>query len=358
MGHETMTLSAVIPRRLLERVRLSPTDVLASHLQDSGLSDANVWRVQAADNSWAVRCWSPKEGLRERLQLIHTAQQQALRSGCQFIAAAIADRNGSRYLEHEGRIWEIAPWLPGAPLPTHAGESSLKSQRLRNAMSALAALHSAWRRLGQQTAPPPAVRDRIRRIVDWSRSEGNRWTQQICADQTSSHFTQEWFSPGKYLERWLRLAQRAGQWWFHNGADLYQRLVDLQVPQALHASLRDVRRTHILFVDEHVTGVIDFGSMRPDWPALDLARYLAESAGSSRELWRELTEQYASSVGNRPLHVGAVLTLAEATQIIAVDTWVQWLFTAPHRFAPTAPAVIERLETLETWFAARTSGAD
>src|SRR5207302_7945298 len=52
----------------------------------------------------------------------------------------------------------------------------------------------------------------------------------------------------------------------------------------LQVCLCDIWHDHVLFSGDAVTGIIDYGSVRHDHPAVDLARLLGSLAGDDAEL--------------------------------------------------------------------------
>ena len=73
----------------------------------------------------------------------------------------------------------------------------------------------------------------------------------------------------------------------------------LSVP--IQPCIRDIHREHVLFEDDRVTGIIDFGAMLPDSRAGDVARLLGSLAGDDRQLWEEGLAAYGRSFSAQPI---------------------------------------------------------
>jgi hypothetical protein len=118
--------------------------------------------------------------------------------------------------------------------------------------------------------------------------------------------------------------------------------------------LRDVHREHVLFEDERVSGLIDFGSVGFDTPAVDLARYLSSFARFS-PTWLDGDGVPGSSLREVGLDKEAwhqlVLVLVVTGTMAGCLQWKQWIVDE-HRSFPDRSAALERwhdrLEFLET----------
>jgi homoserine kinase type II len=285
------------------------------------------------------------------VDLIHRSLNQAIANGCDFVPKLRAFDGPVTVYEDASGFWEAANWLPGEPTPLLSAEANPQPEKLHCALAAIGQLHRALRDLETRVGPAPAVDDRLRRLAAWDPQQGARWQQRVKLSRSDRWKAASGGRGHDWIERWAALADRAGAWWEIHGARLVTQLNTMRSPRSLQVCLRDVRRTHVLFIDERVTGIIDFGALRVDWPALDLARYLAECSGPKPDGWLRPIAAHARSAGIGPIDADDIRALAEATQVVAVDTWVQWLFVEP-RFALDTSAVVERLQTLEHWFMA------
>ncbi len=127
-------------------------------------------------------------------------------------------------------------------------------------MGALAKLHCVWYEMSHQQAASPSVMQRIQMLNSWlSMSDlvervGANVRESIEAT-TSMSTIQMLQLHGPHLLGELRLAS--------------------QVAVVLHPVLRrDLWSDHLLFSGTEVSGIIDYGALRVDEPAADLARLL------------------------------------------------------------------------------------
>ena len=72
-----------------------------------------------------------------------------------------------------------------------------------------------------------------------------------------------------------------------------------EVRVTLHPVLRDIWSDHVLFQGEQVSGIIDFGTVRMDEPAADLARMLGSLHPFEEEVRLGAIEAYNRQ---RPVH--------------------------------------------------------
>ncbi len=127
--------------------------------------------------------------------------------------------------------------------------------------------------------------------------------------------------------------------------DLLRRWVDRTWP--LQPCLCDVWHDHVLFDGDRVTGLIDYGAMKIDHPAVDLARLLGSLAEDDLAGW---TIGLAAYREVRPLS-GGEEELARALDvtgtIAAAAVWLRWLYHDRKEFEDRAAAG-RRLEGLAT----------
>jgi homoserine kinase type II len=150
-------------------------------------------------------------------------------------------------------------------------------------------------------------------------------------------------------EVWPNLFDRAKQAIAHARACLasIQVMVEAacswQVP--LQPCIRDVWHDHVLFTGDCVTGLIDFGAMRVESVAADVARLLGSLAGDDRSLWQVGLAAYCSI---RPLSEDErtlVGVLDQSGVVLAVLNWLEWLYRQRRQF-PDPRAVARRFNDL------------
>jgi homoserine kinase type II len=109
--------------------------------------------------------------------------------------------------------------------------------------------------------------------------------------------------------------------------------------------IRDIHREHVLFQDECVSGLIDFGAMRCDSCAGDIARLLGSLAGDDRALWTVGLDAYQHV---RPLAEAEcrLVNVFDASGVLLSGiNWLEWVFIDGRAFENRS-AVISRFEEI------------
>src|SRR5262249_49484120 len=139
---------------------------------------------------------------------------------------------------------------------------------VKTACEELARLHDAWS--GEtQRGPCPGVQTRMRALVE---------------NEPLLRTGVEMFPPvsltlDPLLRRAVAVAARVAPLALQALQPWKQRELTLQ------PCVRDLRGEHVLFDDGRVGGIIDFGAMAVDHPAVDLARFLGDVARSDDSLF-------------------------------------------------------------------------
>ncbi len=228
------------------------------------------------------------------------------------------------------RLWELSTWLPG-----QADSAAVPSvARLESAARALARFHLAAGRDdagGPGSAAAPAV---ARRLALIDALQGGLGWQLRAASRSSPR-------PG--------LAPRAAMI-----LDGYARGVDrvasrLRAAQAIATPLQlchgDPWRDHVLFSGDQVTGLIDFGAMRIDARATDIARLLGSLAGDDAQAWRVATAAYEQIAPLCDGEAALIRALDQSTVLLSGMSWLRWLLLE-HRQFPTWEPVLQRLDAI------------
>lgn len=295
-----------------------------------GFSGARIWRVDTPRGLACLRRWPPGHPTRSRLEFIQAVLWHVDQEGFKQVPVPWETTRLTGYVEHEGHYWELTPWMPGVadyrlrPSP----------EKLQAAMAALARFHIA-----SATFPLPDLRS-VESPGMIERRERMLGYLHGGADELAAAIKPAIWP--EFAERAHRLvglfAYAAPQ-----AVELMNRAVQVRVE--LQACIRDIWHDHILFTGDFVTGVIDFGSMRPECVAADLARLLGSLAGDDRDAWRLGLAAYER---RRPL------TEAERSLIAAFDRssvlmsglqWLQWVYLE-RRTYDEPRRVIDRLDEI------------
>jgi len=294
----------------------------------SGLSGAEIFRTSSPLGRFALRCWPSEHPTDERLRSIHRLLTQAHERGCNFVPIPIASLSGETFIEFAGRRWQLERWMPGEPEPS--GSPSRK--RVSSALDALARLHRA---LDADTdhkhsvGPSPGLAERVRVLESCLNGDLHR-VRSALADASHS----DWHDRA---ERYSQLFERSAPAFF----TLLHRTA--QIEYRLQPVVRDVHREHVLFTGNEVTGLIDFGAMSVDNPAVDLARLLGSYDIDDAEERSALLIDYSPNLLSDEL--SAVEAFDRSGALLSPFRWLWWLFVERRTFRDMA-AVAHRFDVL------------
>jgi Ser/Thr protein kinase RdoA (MazF antagonist) len=248
--------------------------------------------------------------------------------GFHRVPLPLETRHHHGFVRHEGHLWELTPWLSGtADFAEHPSP-----QRLENALTALAQLHQAARSFPlAETGPAasPGIAERAARL-------------RALVDGRLAALARAVDAP-----LWPDLATRAARLVALAAATARKVFEQLEAARRLNVVLqpciRDIWRAHVLFVGDDVSGIVDFGSMRPDNVATDVARLLGSFARDDHENWQRGLSAYESV---RPLaddELALVSAFDKSTVLLGGLQWLEWVYLEGRRF-DNRTAVLDRVD--------------
>lgn len=281
-----------------------------------GLSGARLWRFRSEQGPLVLRAWPPHGPDRGHLEQVHRWLAQAGDLG--FLPVPIADLAGATLQDHQGQLWELSPWMPGAAemaRPPAIG-------RVRSAFAALGALHQRLA-AGQREGVSPGLAHRLAEVAGLARGGLDELERAIGR------------APGLPSDparmsalRWLTLARAVAPRLVEPLREAASRVVPLQ------PCLRDARPEHFLFEGDRVTGLVDFGAMGVDCVAGDLARLAGEWLDPEGDSSLR-AEALAAYERVRPLGAGEASLIDAFTASNALligERWVRWEFVEGRQF--------------------------
>ncbi len=347
---------------------VAPHEVHLGAMASGGLSGAWIWQGQSPHGPVALRAWPTVHPTPERLSQIHAAMRTARQLGLEIIPRIFGNRQGDSYVSDGQRLWELTQWMPGAA-DYHSAPSA---QRLQAAMRSLAELHLAWYRaaagdastawsncsaavasvVGPVSGASPTVAER-RQKLEFSLQQQSAWQRCVfasgadCAARQTDSLVNV-FGPNFSEPTAAALSSLAQQTLLHLaalGPGLLRHLIEVQAtPVRLQFVLRDVWSDHILFSEDRVSGIIDFGAARVDEPATDVARLLGSLEPLDASRW--LLGWQAYHAGNPHIELVRVQLLDRVGTLLAAVQWLQWLVIQPRQFDAPLPQLLERWRRL------------
>jgi Ser/Thr protein kinase RdoA (MazF antagonist) len=290
-----------------------------------GFSGARLWQTDGPAGPLCLRAW-PVGFPPERLLFIHLCMTNARDAGLSFAPRVFASLTGTLWVEHSGRLWELQEWLSGEA-SYHRRPSLAK---LQAACAALARLHACWASSSRiETGVCPAVTRRLEAVREWRELVQSAWHPVTQADDPARSL----------VERALRALANH----INVIPGLFQRW-NMRIGP-LQPCLCDVWHDHVLFDEDYVTGIVDYGAMKTDHPAVDVARLLGSFVEDDSDGWATGLAAYREV---RPFtaeeeKLARVLDLSGT--VVAASAWLRWLYHDGKEFADRAAAA-RRLETL------------
>jgi homoserine kinase type II len=298
-----------------------------------GFSGARLWRIHTGRGDSCLKAWPPGSMSPRYHVGIADLVRCARDAGLTFVPLLKPTPEGLSCVEFADRFWDLAGWMPGAA-DFHDNPSPA---RLEAATVALARLHRVWERFRFQPEPCPAVIRRLFVADGWTyeTARGARRPTFAAADPVSPWAERAW----NIVVRHIPVVRWSLESW---------RLVDVPV----QACQGDVWHDHVLFTGDEVTGLIDYGALKKDSVAADLARLLGSLVGDDLTLYELGLDAYASV---RPLsdRERQLVPLLDRTGVIlALATWLRRLYLLgewPDDRLAVARRIADFVRRAESW---------
>ena len=321
-----------VDREIERMVRLWPDDCQPTAAEPvrsaNSFSGAALWRLATPRGPLCLRRWPAEHPSPDRLQFIQAVLWHVDQEGFSQVPLPLETQHHHGFVRHAGHLWELAPWLAGeADYRLHPNPT-----RLENALHALARFHQAARTFPLPENGPigsPGLADRVLRLQGLL---GGRLKQLRKAVLEGAR--------PDLAERGRRLVELAAT----VGPRLLPALEQAgNLDVTLEPCIRDVWHAHILFVGDEVSGIVDFGAMRPDNVAADVARLLGSLAGDDRADWHRGLAAYQTVRRLTSHEVSLVSAFDRSTVLMGGLQWLEWIYLDGRQFADAA-AVLARVD--------------
>lgn len=317
-------------RRVLDHYGEDMRSAIVRQHQSTGFSGANIWRLETLRGPACLRRWPAEHPPSDRLEFIQAVLWHVDQEGFRLVPVPWETTTHAGYVDLGGHLWEVAPWLPGSA----DFHESCSPDKLAAAMVALARFHQAASSFPLPTrgpAPSPGILERRQRLETLRRGGVSRLA--------AAARNEDWPEAQARAREIIRLFELTSA----DIAPLLDRASLVNV--AIQPCIRDVWHDHILFQGDVVSGMIDFGAMRPESVATDIARLLGSLVEDDQAQWRSGIAAYESV---RPLSTDE-LFLIEAFDRSAVTMsglqWIEWIYGENRSFA-NQRSVIDRLDVI------------
>lgn len=280
-----------------------------------GMSGAKLWQVSRLhDDTFCLRRWPKIHPNVEQLVAIHGLIKHLPHNGISFVPLPRCTLTQQMFVNVKGHLWELASWLPGETL----GYTS--TAQMTAAMKALAQLHLAMASLQPwQYAPAPGLEKRLDIL------RGLRNGQLTHLDRTVR-------GADSSALREIALTMLTDiQDVLLSTLSALEKSASEALP--LQWCLCDVHLGNLLFTEDRVTGVVDFGAAAIDSVAGDIARLVGSMAGDDSNRWRHCLKIYQELRPLSPPEIRAIALFDRAGLIASASNWLRWLFVEGREFA-------------------------
>ena len=274
-----------------------PSEWSVHRISGSGLSDAGVWHLARRDLTstvapfrpyqdhgglgYAIRSWGRSHRDRSSMDRILFFQQTChlslkripsifVDSSTDMTARSIVPNllawtKDCLCLERTASLWTIETWQPGKSI--EAGRI-VSDWLIHQALEVLESLHATGRKLGIQRMIAPGMIERISGLRRWKNlADDAAWKQK--AESIGDRLP--WLAENM---PWRTIVGKSLDHLRRHELSLRNRLQPwLCSPVECHWIVRDLWRENILLEGDEVTGIVDFGAARIDWPGFDNVRW-------------------------------------------------------------------------------------
>jgi len=311
-----------------ERYRIAcPDGPLVLLGNRGGFSGARLWHCKGVVGRLCLRAW-PAHKNAAWVRGLHRLMESARRQGLNYVPAVCVTCDGDTVVEASGRVWELTQWLDGK-----ADFNENPSQaRLDSACEALARLHRAWEPFTAPAEPCPAVRRRLRVLMDWHALVSSGWRPQAVS---APHLDPLWplvERAWQGLSGWLQAVPRCLESW-----------IDYCCP--VQPCLCDPWHDNLLFEGDRLTGLVDYGTVKNDHVAVDVARMLGSLVGDDEEGWERGLRAYRRVREFTANEEQIAYMLDRTGTILGVVNWLRLLYYEGRPYEDLS-AVARRLDDL------------
>ena len=291
-----------------------------------GFSGAEFWKITVGASKYCVRRWPNSKPTRSQADVIYPTLKYVRRHSDLPLAFPIQTVHGESMCRADNAHWELSRWMPGEPIV----ETEINDDQLRAAARALAEFHNTTSSLSQQQRMSPAVDFRCNMIdrlwaTQFEQLQGTQDTSGVVDSGVKKNLLDQFRYQAHALRQQL-------EW--------VRSVPVLQIP-----IFGDIWSDHVLFNNDEVSGIVDFGAMKIESPCLDIARLFGSYADYSSEALRRGISYYVEFRELNDLDHSLIELYDRAYVILAGVQWLIWI-ELEQRFFLDNEAVRQRLHRL------------
>lgn len=299
-----------------------------------GFSGASFWRVSSGGDAFCLRRWPAEHPDRARLSFIHAVLLHVASEGVSIVPRPMVAIDGTTFVSFQGHFWELTPWLPGIA----SFRDSPTDEKLTSTMQCLATFHMRAASLESGQAIAPGILERLRRLDELEH-------RQLPAIEAACQ-----------QPPWSELTTRAGcllDAFRQHASRIRDCLVQAsRSPVMVQPCIRDIWHDHVLFTGDEVSGIVDFGAMRIDHVAADVARLLGSLVADNQRARLLALDAYQQTRCLDDDERFLVAAYDRSSTLLSGLNWLQWICVDQRRFSNRSQVIaridgiIERVERL------------
>lgn len=305
---------ALLLTTILEKFALNSTEVCAITPCRGGFSGSKTWQIKLPEGSYGLRKWTASV-TRDRILSIHREISSRKAEGMDILPEYLRTISGQTVIEERERFWELATWLPGMPvvLPVSAHHA----QAMFRALGEFHAQGENKNITSKNISTSPGIESRLAVLRRWRDIDDSRFAQFVAG-------------------RYPHLRPLAQELW------VGFRRFEIPLSKALEwattvrlpivTCIGDPRPEHFLFEVDRLTGLIDFGSLRHDFLALDLARLAGELYASDVAQWELAMAWFRRDNLSMAPQWKVAWVLDAANAVLSGLNWIDWLWLENRHF--------------------------
>jgi Ser/Thr protein kinase RdoA (MazF antagonist) len=279
-----------------------------------------------------MKQWPVTMGV-DRLRQIHRFQTHLAQTPRALTPALVAWSHRETVLEIDGAAWEIAEWKPGFPLE-QVGEAS--DEQIVQCAEALARMHHRSESFESRTCVPDGLKQRLDAMIDAVRPGNDSRRRFLDTISTRDSYSASGILQDLFLRAICVIP------------DVFAPMRTLtEIPTACFWVLRDVWREHILFRDQRVSGIFDFGAARLDWPGLDLVRALGTMMFESDPRWQSALDRYLEVRPDPSMTLANLRAVHRASVALSGLQWLDWFAAGQFDWTNRSSQVWHRVKEIQ-----------
>ncbi len=304
---------------VLQQFEIAPREI--QKVTRSGFSGAGVWKVtDHSDATFCLKKWPVHGPTLPHLTWIHQVVHSVAANTDLPLAVPVVSKHGSTVVSAANHLWDLTDWLPGRP-----ASETVTTGQVQAALRALALFHQAAQEHDSAMGSSRSIAYR-REFSDWLVNGGADEIAARAGSCTSNVVI-------------IQAYREHAEFITHATRELSGK------SYSLFPCLRDIWSEHVLFQEDKVSGIIDYGAMRLDVAVVDIARLLGCYGVMSSGVWDLGIESYREVRQISTEDVQQAEQLAKVNVVLSAMQWLDWLFVRKRDFTDRK-MVDQRVELL------------